>query len=236
LGIDTAGRSGSVAVVSSGRVTSLSPLGVGQTYADSLAIEILNSLKSCGLVPKDLAGVAVSVGPGSFTGLRIAVATALGMVAGLAIPIVGVETLWAWAEALGRRPESVCPVLDAGKGLVFAARFGWEGDRLVRRAEDSVLSPERLCGLLDDPTVIWGDGAERFCEIFSREGAGRIVTLPRADWPPAAGVVALCGQERILQGKADSPAGFQVRYVREAEAEVQWRRRYEGISPRAGKR
>jgi len=228
LGIDTAGRSGSVAIASAGKVELLSPLSLGRTYAEGLAPEILRMLEILSLEPGNLSGVAVSAGPGSFTGLRIAIGTALGLVGALGIPLVGVETMRAWALALGPRPEGLCPVLDAGKGLVFAAFFGWEDGRLVRRSEDLVLSPEALCGRLEGPTWIWGDGAERFGEVIRRLGKGRGRLILREDWPAAAGEVALCGGRRILRGEVSAPAGFHPRYVREAEAKVQWGLRYEG--------
>ncbi len=228
LGIDTAGRSGSVAIASAGKVEFLSPLSPGRTYAEGLAPEILRMLETLSLEPGNLSGVAVSAGPGSFTGLRIAIGTALGLVGALGIPLVGVETTRAWALALGPRPEGLCPVLDAGKGLVFAAFFSWEDGRLVRRSEDLVLSPEALCGRLEGPTWIWGDGAERFGEVIRRLGKGRGWLILREDWPAAAGEVALCGGRRILRGEVSAPAGFHPRYVREAEAKVQWGLRYEG--------
>ncbi len=228
LGIDTAGRSGSVAIASAGKVEFLSPLSPGRTYAEGLAPEILRMLETLSLEPGNLSGVAVSAGPGSFTGLRIAIGTALGLVGALGIPLVGVETMRAWALALGPRPEGLCPVLDAGKGLVFAAFFSWEDGRLVRRSEDLVLSPEALCGRLEGPTWIWGDGAERFGEVIRRLGKGRGRLILREDWPAAAGEVALCGGRRILRGEVSAPAGFHPRYVREAEAKVQWGLRYEG--------
>ncbi|MEE8110601.1 MAG: tRNA (adenosine(37)-N6)-threonylcarbamoyltransferase complex dimerization subunit type 1 TsaB [bacterium] len=234
LGVDTAGRSGSVAIASSGKIEALTLLKPGRTYAESLASEVFRLLKSRRLEPRDLAGVAVSAGPGSFTGLRIAIGTALGMVAALGIPIVGVETLWAWALALGRRKETVCPALDAGKGCVFSASFLWEEDRLVRRSEDSVLSPEALCDGVDGPAVMWGDGAERFSEVIGRLGGEKVRLIPRPDWPAVAGEVALCGETRIRRGDVDSPAGFRIRYVREPEAEVQWRRRYQQTRIKSG--
>lgn len=226
MGMDTAGRSGSVAIASSGSVEALLLLVPDRTYAESLALGILRVLKTRGLGPADLAGVAVSCGPGSFTGLRIAIGTALGMVAALEIPLVGVETLWAWTRALGPRPEILCPALDAGKGLLFCAFFHWEGNRLVRRSDDSVLSPEELCHRLEGPTVIWGDGAQHFRDVIERLGGGKARMISKPDWPAAAGEVALVGEGRIRRGEADPPAGFCVRYVREAEADVQWRRRY----------
>lgn len=226
LGIDTAARTGSVAVASAGRVEALSVLRPTRTHAEALAPEILGVLGGLRLRPADLAGVAVSTGPGSFTGLRIAIGTALGMVAALGIPIVGVETLWVWARAMGRRPEALCPVLDAGKGAVFAAFFRWEAGRLVRDSEDSVFSPEDLCARIGGPTVVWGDGAERFRERIEALGGSRVRVIPREEWPAAAGEVALCGAARIRSGDVDSPAGFRARYVREPEAQVQWRRRY----------
>ena len=228
LGIDTADVVGSVALVADGDKVGLSTFHIPPTYAENLARKIARLLKKADVAASDLAGVAVSSGPGSFTGLRIGISTALGMTAALGIPIVGVETLPAWATAMGRRSELLCPVLTAGNGLIFFALFQWEDAGPVRLTEDSVLEPEELCQRIDRPTLVWGGGAERYHDMFDSEAGRGLRLILRGQWPSAAAEVAIAAEYRIRTGAGDPPAGFQPRYVREAEARVQWRRRYAG--------
>ena len=228
LGIDTADVVGSVALVADGDRVEFSTFQTPPTYAENLARKIAHLLEKADVAASDLAGVAVSSGPGSFTGLRIGISTALGITAALGIPIVGVETLPARAAAMGRRNELLCPVLNAGNGLIFFALFQWEEAGPVRITEDSALEPEKFCQRIDRPTLVWGGGAEHYHDIFDSEAGRGLRLLPRGQWPSAAAEVAIVAESRIRTGAGDPPAGFQPRYVREAEARVQWRRRYAG--------
>ncbi len=226
LGIDTADVVGSVALLSDEGKLALSSFQVPPSYAEVLAREIFTLLKSVDADFSELTGIAVSSGPGSFTGLRIGASTALGISAGLEIPIVAVETLPAWAAAMGLRGEVLCPILNAGKGLIFFALFKWEENGLVRVTEDLVLEPKEFCRTIEHTTLVWGSGAERHREFLESEVGRCLRFISRDRWPAAAAKVASNAEFRIRNEKGDSPAGFQLRYIREAEARVQWNRRY----------
>ena len=226
LGIDTATSSASVALVKGGEVKTQFLVSSGRTHAHSLAWLIRRALEALGMTAQDLGGVAVSVGPGSFTGLRIGIGTALGLTAALRIPLVGIETLWAYAQGVGPHPLRLCPTLDARKGEVFAALFRYGEEGLQRESEDWVLPPELLCGRIQGPTLFFGEGSERYREILSAQVGGWAHFLPPSQWPPGAAQVALAGWERISRGESESATGFRPKYVRDSEAELMWRRRY----------
>jgi tRNA threonylcarbamoyladenosine biosynthesis protein TsaB len=226
IGIDTATSSASVALVEEGKVRAQFLLSSGRTHADALAWLIQRALEGLGIRAQDLGGVAVSAGPGSFTGLRIGIGTALGLAAALRIPLVGVETLWAYAEGVPPQPLWLCPTLDAKRGEVFAALFRQGEGGLMREGEDWVLSPEALCERIPGPTLFFGEGSERYRELILARVGGWARFLPPSKWPLGAGVVALAGWARIARGESDPPAGFRPKYVRDPEAEVMWRRRY----------
>ena len=208
LGIDTADVVGSVALVADDDRVGFSTFQTPPTYAENLARKIAHLLEKADVAASDLAGVAVSSGPGSFTGLRIGISTALGITAALGIPIVGVETLPARAAAMGRRNELLCPVLNAGNGLIFFAFFQWEEAGPVRITEDSALEPEKFCQRIERPTLVWGGGAEHYHDILDAEAGRGLRLIPRGSglrrrqrWPLPQSL----GYE---PGRAIRPPGF----------------------------
>ena len=88
--------------------------------------------------------VAVSAGPGSFTGLRVGMAAAKGLCFGWGVPIVPVPTLYALASRFRTEEALVCPVLDARKKEVYAGVFRWEGELCLRVAPDSAVAPAEI--------------------------------------------------------------------------------------------
>ncbi|HSR10897.1 MAG TPA: tRNA (adenosine(37)-N6)-threonylcarbamoyltransferase complex dimerization subunit type 1 TsaB, partial [Thermodesulfobacteriota bacterium] len=133
LALETATLAGSVALVDAGdgetgrRIIGENTLSNPETHSARLMPGIDRLLKEASLTIRDIGGIAVSIGPGSFTGLRIGVATAKGLAYALGIPVAGVPTLDALAATRPFSPDPVCPVLDARKKEVYAALFRCNG-------------------------------------------------------------------------------------------------------------
>ena len=102
-----------------------------------------------GISKNEIAAVAISAGPGSFTGLRIGSATAKGIAMALDIPVVEVPTLEVRAFSLWGTDSVVCPIMDARRDQVYNALFRFEGDRMVRLSEDRALGVEELADELN---------------------------------------------------------------------------------------
>src|SRR5438132_11854331 len=109
--------------------------------------------------PRRLARLAVAVGPGSFTGLRIAVSTVKGLALALEAPIAAVPTLDAMAAALPWAALPVCPVLDARKNEVYASLYRWDGAAMRREWDYLALTPAALAARLSEPVIVVGNGA-----------------------------------------------------------------------------
>ncbi|KKL06136.1 hypothetical protein LCGC14_2599040 [marine sediment metagenome] len=147
LGIETSTMTGSVALMDEVRLIAEYTLnlprrskerrvGVSaslrkETHTSRLMSAIDKMLKDASLTIKDLNGIAVSLGPGSFTGLRIGIATAKGLAQGLNIPVVGIPTLDGLAFNLSCCQDLICPILDARKGEVYCALYK-NGKRLTK--------------------------------------------------------------------------------------------------------
>jgi tRNA threonylcarbamoyladenosine biosynthesis protein TsaB len=158
LGFDTATPAASVALVREGEI-----LGERRSQASSVLADAEALLDGAGLSVRDLEGLAVGIGPGSFTGLRIGLAAARGLGLALGLPACGISTL----EALAAGRPGAVPVIDARRGEVFTLVAG----------EPAAATPGELH--VDPGTVYVGDGALRYRSVI--ESAGGIVPANERD-------------------------------------------------------
>ena len=229
LVLEGSAAAASCALLEEEKVLGESFVNIRQTHSQTLLPMAEGLLGSCGLTPKDLDFLAVTRGPGSFTGLRIAMAAVKGMAFAAGKPCVGVSTLEALARSLAGFEGSAAAVMDARCGQVYAGLFSLADGRVERTAggEDAAISIEELgerLGALKKPVFLVGDGAElcynRLSESLSPEDAPR-------DWlrvaPPhlryqraaAAGAAALDAWQR---GEAVSAAELVPAYLRLPQA------------------
>jgi len=175
----------------------------------------------------DLQGIALSLGPGSFTGLRIGVSTVKGLAYALKVPVAGVPTLDALAQNLSFAASLVCPVLDARKKEVYAALFSGDGaGRLVKISEDWVLTPEVLCSRINEPVIFLGSGVEVYQDFFQKKlGPQALFAPPELSLPRAVSVARL-SLPHFKSGRTLDLFSFTPTYIRRSEAEL----RQEGIS------
>src|SRR3989442_166155 len=136
LAVETSTLAGGAAVLDGELVVGEYALDVSRPHSERLMGAIDRLLTDAGWTVRDLEGLAVSVGPGSFTGLRIGLSTVKGLALALSIPIVAVPTLDAMAALLPFAALPVCPVLDARKREVYASLYRWDGAGMHRVWED----------------------------------------------------------------------------------------------------
>ena len=220
LGVETSTMQGGAALVGDDGLRSEYTLNVEATHSERLLPTIERMFHDAGLGLDSLSGLAVSIGPGSFTGLRIGLSTVKGLAYATGLPVVSVPTLEALASSVGFAREQICPVLDARKQEVYAALFRRERGELMRIMEDTALAPEELCSRIRRPTVFLGDGLAVHGELFRRLLADRMLVPP----PPSRGArpawVAELGRQRLLRGERDPIDTLVPRYLRPSEAEL----------------
>ena len=216
LAVETSSLAGGVALLDDDRLVAEYVLDVRVTHSERLMSAVDRVLTDARWTPRDLNGLAVAVGPGSFTGLRIAVSTVKGLALALDLPIAAVPTLDAMAAALPWVSLPVCPVLDARKGEVYASRYRWEADLMRREWEYLALAPEALAARLAEPTLVVGDGAEHILSPHARR-----LQAPRRLPSPAS--VGALGLERLRRGETVSAAALVPLYLRPSEAELKRR-------------
>ncbi|MGD2120281.1 MAG: tRNA (adenosine(37)-N6)-threonylcarbamoyltransferase complex dimerization subunit type 1 TsaB [Gemmatimonadota bacterium] len=231
LAMDTSNRQGSVAM-GRGRpgekveILAQAILNSEEDHAAFLATRVGGLLGEVGVEPGDLSGIVVGAGPGSFTGVRVAAATAKAMAWALQTP------LWAYSSlagaAAGVAEELVRPRLvlfDARGDRVYAAAF-----RVLADSLETLVSPrattvgEVLDGLIPPGALLMGGGATRHRDLL--EGAGHRILSPPAGWPSAEGLLRLLVLDPG-QGRVADRSRWEPDYLREAGAERMWRLRKE---------
>lgn len=189
-----------------------------RSHVTSLPGLVERVLARAGLAVGDVEGLAISIGPGSFTGLRIGLGLAKGLAFAGGVPLAAVSTLEALAAASGAVPgETVCAALDARKHEVYAAVFDVEKDgTLRRRGPDMALAPDALAAELPPGTVLVGDAASAYPETFGRG----LIVRPFETHHPRGGTVACLGARRLAAGEAVDVGAVEPVYVRPSEAEL----------------
>lgn len=225
LAIETATPAQSVALAEDDRL--LAELSYeAQGHRGGLLLPAVDQvLKKAGVAARDLDAVAVSVGPGSFTGLRVGLATAKGLALGAGAALVGVSTLEALAEGYAHANVTLCALLDAYRGEVYMAVFRRKGNALERLSPDTVLAPEAVQTALADvegPVHLIGNGAARYRErLRAALGERACVTDEGLCAVPSAAVVARLGFRQFAGGNKPDAEAAPI-YLRRAEAEVNW--------------
>ncbi len=222
LVVDTATPAGSVALSRGTTLLGEIALNVRKNHTDHLLNIIQQLLKDADLSLGQLDAFGVVLGPGSFTGLRVGVATVKGLALATDRPVVGVSSLATLAMQVPLSVFPVCALLDARKSEVYAGLFDWKNDRLEPMGEETVLPPARLLDSLDQELVFVGDGALAYRELIVARLGGRAHFPP---WPlhmPRASSAASLVLDGLRQQKVIPLESLVPAYIRPSEAEVMW--------------
>ncbi|MBI5628731.1 MAG: tRNA (adenosine(37)-N6)-threonylcarbamoyltransferase complex dimerization subunit type 1 TsaB [Candidatus Rokubacteria bacterium] len=224
LALETATPAGGAALLDGDRLVAEYILNIRVTHSERLMATVDRLLSDSGWDLDRLEGLAVSVGPGSFTGLRIGVSTAKGLALALGTPLAAVPTLDALAHALPFTSDPVCPILDAKKGEVYASLYRWDGESAVREWDYLALTPEALCRRLSGPVVFVGDAVASVGEFLAATLGPRARFAPPEHCVPSPACVAQLGHARLVAGQTVDPAALTPIYIRPSEAELRRRR------------
>jgi tRNA threonylcarbamoyladenosine biosynthesis protein TsaB len=216
LAFDTSTENCSVALLAAGQRFDHEILA-GQRHSDLLLPMIGDLLATAGLALTDLDGICYGAGPGSFTGLRIACGIAQGLALGANLPVVGISTLEALAQAAGSGP--VIAALDARMGEIYHAAY-------VRQQEQwQCVSPPCVCLPQEAPALDgsgWtgiGTAFRTYPEILSARYAGQIETMQGEAYPQARDILTLA-LPRFERGEAEDAAAAAPVYIRNKVAKT----------------
>jgi tRNA threonylcarbamoyladenosine biosynthesis protein TsaB len=227
LAVETATRVQSVALVNGDHVVGESHEDAGGRHGQLLVPAVDALLKAAGWQLSDIGVFAVSIGPGSFTGLRVGLATIMGFRMVTGAKVVAVPTLEAMALNLQGSQGRLCPVLRSRTGEVYWAFFEWRGADLHRIAPDQVGSLEAFAASITDTTVVYGEGWQANRNDLRRLlGPADCLVM---DGPPEASAASACSvafaARRKLAAGEIAEHTLSPRYVQRAEAELVMERR-----------
>lgn len=195
------------------------------THSEQLIPHMNEMMEEAGVAKSDITGIATAIGPGSFTGLRIGLATAKMMSYIWKVPMVGVDTLEALAWNMAGSQAFILPLLDAQRNNVYAALYGafdnlWLEEKETVASIDDVISAAVSHG---GPIIAVGECADKYKEKLLAAG---IKLAPAHNRLARAGSVALAGLRKLENGEKSDPLSILPNYIRRSEAEVLWEKQH----------
>ena len=224
LAIDTATKVCSIALCRDQEVLAEYTINMGMTHSEGLLPQIEQLLNRCKVEKNSIELLAVSMGPGSFTGLRIGLATAEAMAYSWHCCLHGVDTLEALAYNIPLEGILLSPVLDAQKGNYYQALYKWEAGQLVKLSPVEVVSKDRLLEKIKEqqmPTLLLGE-----CNKLAKLDLPDNVRLaPASLRMPKGSSVALAAAAGFDPEQDKKIFGLEPYYIRRSEAEELWEQR-----------
>ena len=222
LAVDASGVAGSVAYIKEGKLAGEYYFCDKLTHSQTI-MPMLEHMKS--LIQMDLSevdAVAVTSGPGSFTGLRIGVTAAKALALALEVPIVGVPTLDVIAGALCFTPHYICPMMDARRNQVYTALYKREDEKLVRLTDYMAIDLNEYIESLkayEGKIIFLGDGASVYQEMLQNILGEKVLFAPNFCNLQRASVLGNLAERLYAEGKGEDPSLFVPMYLRKSQAE-----------------
>ncbi|MBQ7961282.1 MAG: tRNA (adenosine(37)-N6)-threonylcarbamoyltransferase complex dimerization subunit type 1 TsaB [Clostridia bacterium] len=230
LGIESSAVSASAAVVRDGKLLSEAFLNVGLTHSVTLLPLIKQASEGAGLTPEEIDAVAVSNGPGSFTGVRIGVATAKGIAQPTGKKCVPVSTLEAIAYPLSDSDCIAVSVMDARCNQVYCALFRCADGRMNRLTEDDAITLDALCDILkgyNEKLILIGDGADIAYKYLHASLPDLTVASPLIKYQRASSVAFLASERLENNDNIRTPDELVPSYLRLSQAERELKKKKE---------
>ncbi|PLX93844.1 MAG: tRNA (adenosine(37)-N6)-threonylcarbamoyltransferase complex dimerization subunit type 1 TsaB [Desulfuromonas sp.] len=220
LALDSSSMTGSVALWRDGVLLAESLLNLRTTHSERLLVQVEQLLAATGLALVDLDLLGVVHGPGSFTGLRVGLATAKGLATAADLPVVGLSTLEVLAMNLPFAPYPVCAFLDARKQEVYSCLYDCSSGFPVAVGTETVQPPRQLLNNLADEVVLVGDGVPLYHGLIDEILAGRAKLPPAVAHQPRAAAAAVLAAVKFDTGLALPVSKLKPCYIRPSDADL----------------
>lgn len=218
VGIETSSLVGNIAVCDGNKVIGKKKYGKNLSHGKEIVSSLESIFNEIKWEPDDIDLIAVSIGPGSYTGLRIGVTCAKTLAYGLGKPVIDVPTLDVLVENVkDHNAKNICPVIDAKRKSVYACIYERDNNNNKRVTDYLIISPDTLIDMLPESTLIFGDGIIPYKHILAQKNL-TIVEDEKLGVADAANVARL-GLERYEQGMRCEINSLIPLYLRKSEAE-----------------
>jgi len=217
LAVDTSTTSCSVALFNGDRLLAEAVYTAGKTHSRHLLSMIHRILVDCRCDPADIGGIAVTRGPGTFTGLRIGISTVKGFAAATGAPVVGVSSLAALAYPFALHDCPVVAMIDARRGEIYYTQYRDDTQPATRV---SVGAPETVAAALPEKALLVGSGALLYREVFENR-CPRVRFADTTQHVVRAASVGMLALVRFKQHDVDPIDALIPEYVRKSDAQIQ---------------
>ncbi len=225
LGIETSTMTGSVAIMTEDRLIAEYTLNTKTTHTERLLSAIDHIVRAASLCVQDMDGIAVSLGPGSFTGLRIGITTAKSLAHSIQKPVVAIPSLDALASQYLFSDLLICPILDARKREVYTAFYRNTGAVVERISEYSVIAPAHILREIAEPVLFLGDGVFPYRQDIETTLGPYAHFADAAHLLPRGSLIAKLGRDRLIAGEQNDCLALTPWYIRKSDAEIHWEKR-----------
>lgn len=229
LAIDTSSTSATCAIINDEKLIVEYTLNNKLTHSQTIMPMIEEALKSCDLKPEDIDVFAAAKGPGSFTGLRIGIATINGLAQATNKNVVGVSTLHALAFNVPYCEGIVVPIIDARRDRVFTAVYKWVNGNLHMIKEQDVLEVKELIKILEErpeKIVFVGDGILTYRSVLKESLGDKVLFAPKNASVSRASSVAELAMSQAKAGKIESYFELVPEYLRESQAQREYNEKH----------
>lgn len=222
VAIETVDKAGSVAALEGQQTLASRKLGDRQRSLQTLVPALGELLKELSWQPRDVELVAVATGPGSFTGLRIGVATAKTFAYATGAEVLGIDTMAVLAAQVPAEHQRFAAILDAQREELFIADFERDaGGKNIRRSGPRIEGATSWLATLGEGDVVTGPGVKKWL----RQLPAGVTAVAEEHWQPRAETVGRLALEAYTAGTREELLALVPQYFREAAAEEQWRRK-----------
>lgn len=222
LALDSSGIVATAAVIDDSKLLAENIINHKKTHSEKLMPTVKNLLESVNLKPDDIDVFAAANGPGSFTGLRIGVATIKGIAHALNKPTIGVSSLDGLAMNVPFFDGIICPIIDAKRNNVYTAIYTWEHNMVQRKSKYLAIAIEEFIVMLknyNQDILFLGEGIELYRPILENALNEKVYFAPCTHNLQRASSIAYIALHKAKQGDLGSYRDLVPFYLRKSQAE-----------------
>ena len=223
LAIETASSQAGCAIGGHEGVLASAHSGINGRHAENISPQIAFIKEQAGINYSELGAIAVDIGPGLFTGLRVGIATAVSIAHALTLPVIGISSLDLLAFPARWTSRLIVSAMDARRGELFTALFRRVPGGIQRVRDANVCTAEDLAAEIqtfDESILLVGDGALRYAEVF--ESLGRVELAEQGLAHPSARAMVQLAHARAMREEFVQPWDLEPIYLRKPDAEINW--------------